>query len=190
MGTPHNAQTPKDGLPRCKQRELRAYLVGVTRSEDSHGSRDHGAWHTSAASRGRAFDPDATGTDGAVCPAMLTPLTCYARALLAASALCVVVVSGGGCSSSSSASSACVDFAVTSADLTCTVSTDCTFIGALTVCPGAPSCGDETPVNSAAAARYDKAVSGVPTRQVECGAPSPVGCVNKQCVIVTPGDAG
>jgi hypothetical protein len=27
MGTPHNAQTPKDGLPRCKQRELRAYLV-------------------------------------------------------------------------------------------------------------------------------------------------------------------
>ncbi len=27
MGTPHDAQTPKDGLPRCKQRELRAYLA-------------------------------------------------------------------------------------------------------------------------------------------------------------------
>jgi len=120
-------------------------------------------------------------------PVLMTRTT---RNLLVASAFLVLLAGGGGCSSSSSGSSACVDFTVTSADLTCSVSTDCTFIGALTVCPGDPSCGDETPVNTAAASRYDKAVSGVPTRQVECGAPSPVGCVNKQCVIVNPGDAG
>jgi hypothetical protein len=34
MGTPHNVQAPKDGLPRCKQRELRAYLrAGTARAK-------------------------------------------------------------------------------------------------------------------------------------------------------------
>jgi hypothetical protein len=53
------------------------------------------------------------------------------------------------------------------------------------VCSGDPSCGGQNPANVAAVARYNKAVAGVPRNtKVECGAPSPVGCVNGQCAIL------
>jgi hypothetical protein len=95
------------------------------------------------------------------------------------------------CSSGSSASSgSCVDFTVSADDLACTTSSDCAWIDELHVCPGDPSCGGEIPVNVAAEARFRSATGGVSRTQVECGAPSPVGCVNHVCTTVGLGDAG
>jgi hypothetical protein len=80
----------------------------------------------------------------------------------------------------------CVDFSITPADLTCSVASDCTYVGSLHLCPKDPSCGEEHPVNVAAAARYARATAGVPLTPVECGAASPVGCVQGQCALVSP----
>jgi hypothetical protein len=80
----------------------------------------------------------------------------------------------------------CVDFSITPTDLTCSVASDCTFVGSLHLCPMDPSCGDENPVNLAAAARYQRATADVPVTQASCGAASPVGCVQGRCAIVTP----
>jgi hypothetical protein len=86
---------------------------------------------------------------------------------------------------------ACVDFTIGSADLSCNVASDCTFVGATHLCPHDPSCGPENPVNVAGAARYAQATSGVPLTQVECGVAAPVGCIDHVCQIVSPGsDAG
>jgi hypothetical protein len=85
----------------------------------------------------------------------------------------------------------CVDFVIGSADLSCNVASDCTFVGALNLCPYDPSCGPENPVNLAGAVRYAQATRGVPLTSVECGAASPVGCVDHVCQIVSPEvDAG
>jgi hypothetical protein len=108
----------------------------------------------------------------------------------AALGLTLMLATSGACSSSSSPGS-CVTFTVAAADVACSQASDCTFVGALQVCPGDPSCGDENPVNNAAAQRYASATAGVPLKQVECGAPSPVGCVAQKCVVLVAGeDAG
>jgi hypothetical protein len=102
--------------------------------------------------------------------------------LLSSFALGVVFV--GGCSSHSG-EIACVDFAITPADLACETTSDCTFVDELHVCPGDPSCGFENPVNKAAAARYTSATSGVPRTPVQCGVATPVVCMNHVCVEAT-----
>ena len=114
----------------------------------------------------------------------------HVRTSASALALLALLVGGGGCSGALFGSGSCVEFTITSADLACSVDADCSFIDELRVCPGDPECGPENPVNVAAADRYQKGVAGIPRQPVECGAPSPVGCVNRRCAIVTPGDGG
>jgi hypothetical protein len=94
----------------------------------------------------------------------------------------VVLATGSACSSSSSSAS-CVDFVIGSADLSCSVASDCSFVGALHLCPNDPSCGAENAVNKSGEGRYQKATAAVPLTPVQCGAPSPVDCVAGACVV-------
>jgi hypothetical protein len=81
----------------------------------------------------------------------------------------------------SACGSECVDFTITPADLTCSTSSDCSWVGALHLCTGDPECGQENAVNVAAAARYNKETAGLSLKPVQCGAPTPVDCVQGQC---------
>ena len=94
----------------------------------------------------------------------------------------VLVASVNGCGGSNSGG--CIDFAIGGSDVACTVAGDCSFVGALHVCPNDPSCGDENAINKAGADRYAKATASVPLKQVSCGAPSPVACIAQKCVVV------
>jgi hypothetical protein len=105
-----------------------------------------------------------------------------ARAALVAAASVVSLVatlSPAACSSSDS----CVDFTLTATDQACSIDSDCTFIDELRVCPGDGTCGGEIPVNVAAESRYESATGNVRRTSVQCGAPSPVRCVNDVCAL-------
>jgi hypothetical protein len=98
------------------------------------------------------------------------------------------VACGGTDSSPSSNGSAatsptCADFVVTDDDKVCTVATDCTFVAALRVCSGDPSCGGQVPMNRAGAARYGRETASIERTQASCGAPAPEACVKGRCVV-------
>ena len=83
-------------------------------------------------------------------------------------------------------SNGCVTFTIAPDDLACSADVECTFVGALRLCPGDPSCGLENPVNVATVARYERVTAGVPVTPVSCGAPTPVRCVAGRCAEVSP----
>jgi hypothetical protein len=84
-----------------------------------------------------------------------------------------------------------VDIEVTTADLACTVDTDCTYATTGEVCPSSCYCGD-TPVNQAAAGRINSELPAMaPGLGCACGAPAGLTCIQGQCGFRSPDwDAG
>jgi hypothetical protein len=82
---------------------------------------------------------------------------------------------------------ACVDIAVTSADLACATDDDCSYGSTGEVCD-ACDCGG-APVNNAAAARIAQETSSLASGDIcgPCGAPLPVKCVAAQCTTCSGG---
>jgi hypothetical protein len=91
----------------------------------------------------------------------------------------------------------CVDVDVTASDLSCGSDQDCTLITAGKVCDGQCGCGD-TPVNAAAAARYQSETASVTLADCPCAFPGEARCLGGQCTLcgsdpnqpVACGDAG
>jgi len=102
----------------------------------------------------------------------------FARTLVAlwvAPPLAVVVVACGGKAAATGATpdasspdtGACINLAVTPADLACTTDDDCVFASTGRVCPG-DCCGGGSVVNATAASRFATATAGLATAS-ECG---------------------
>ncbi len=86
-------------------------------------------------------------------------------------------------SGSAATSKGCVDFVVTDAEKSCTVSTDCRFVDSTHLCPGDPPCGAQIPTNRAGRDRFDRETGGIARSPGSCGKSAPEACVAGRCVV-------